>query len=122
MNKTISVSIPFSLDNKNAIAMTENLQDTVRLHIRMLFLTNPGERIRDRKFGIGIRNYLFENQTHTLSEDIKYNINDQFKKYLPYVNINDVEVMTTDQENELYIKFSYSVSFLNVTEEYIFSV
>lgn len=123
MNKAYGVSLPLSLDNKNSIAMTENLKDLVRQQVKMLFLTNPGERIRDSKFGIGIRNYLFENYNEGLSDDIKYNINEQFRKYLPYVNINDVEIVSPPEiPEELYIKFSYSVSFLNLTEEYIFLV
>ena len=123
MNKAYGVSLPLSLDNKNSIAMIDSLKDLVRQQIKMLFLTNPGERIKDSKFGIGIRNYLFENYNDELSDEIKFKINEQFRKYLPYVNINNVEVVSPNNTaEELYINFSYSVSFLNLTEEYIFLV
>jgi phage baseplate assembly protein W len=122
MNNVYGVSVPFMLDNKNGFAMTETLQDMVRQQIKMLFLTNPGERIRDIKFGIGIRKYLFENKNPILSSDIKAKINEQIKKYLSYVNINDIQIIMPDDTEEMYVKFSYNVDFLNLQEEYIFLV
>ncbi len=62
----------------------------VRQNFKNLLLTNPGERVMDIDFGVGIYRYLFEpNNSNTYSK-ISGNIKEQVQKYLPYIEIEDI--------------------------------
>ena len=58
----VAVKFPLQIDDETAnfIAFgTEELEQVVRQNIKMVLLTNPGERIFDDNFGVGLRKYLF---------------------------------------------------------------
>ena len=84
----------------------------------MVILTAPGERIMFPEFGVGVRNFLFEQSTPSLNAGVRQRIEQQVKKYLPYIQIlelsvNNPEVQfaqpgTTDNTTML-IKIKYSV-------------
>jgi phage baseplate assembly protein W len=53
-------------------------------------LTNPGERMMDPTFGVGITTFLFEIDNPILYEDITSKIREQVNKYLSYIEVQDV--------------------------------
>jgi phage baseplate assembly protein W len=57
----------------------------------MLVLTAPGERIMIPEFGVGLRNYLFENITTEVFYDIRQEIIAQVQTYFPFIIINSVD-------------------------------
>ena len=50
----------------------------------------------DIHFGVGIRNYLFENDGQLLYSDITSKIEEQVKKYLPFIVIIDISFVTPE--------------------------
>ena len=60
-------------------------------NLKMLVLTNPGERMMDPSFGCGVRAFLFEPNAQTTYDDINETIKLQVAKYLPYISIDRVE-------------------------------
>lgn len=122
MNKTIfSPKLPLETDiNENFVYNTDILT-AVKQNIRMLILTNPGEKISDPEFGVGISRYLFNPQNgivpnnFSLDEpselqdipgDITYKITNQAKKYIPDISIE--EIVVTDEENKINILIKYN--------------
>ena len=103
----------------------ENLQDLISVttqNLKMILLTAPGERIMDPEFGVGIRNYLFEQNDITTYASIRSNVNRQVKKYLPFVDIEEVKFNTEDtdstiQSNRVNITIRFYIRPLNVGEE-----
>ena len=113
--------IPSSVDG--FYALTQNLRENTKQSLKMLVLTSPGERIMDTLFGVGAREYLFENLTDGLYRTFKARLNDQVARYLPIVDI--IEVRFVDKEKNivtsvtmeshiLAIQIKYSITNLNI--------
>ena len=113
--------IPSSVDG--FYALTQNLRENTKQSLKMLVLTSPGERIMDPLFGVGAREYLFENLTDGLYRTFKARLNDQVARYLPIVDIIEVRFVdrnkniVTDiamESHTLAIQIKYSITNLNI--------
>lgn len=63
-----------------------------------LLLTNKGERVMQPEFGTGLKDLLFEQMDDVLFEDrVKTTILDSVSFWLPYINIDSIEVELTDE-------------------------
>ena len=78
-----------------------------RQNLKMIILTSPGERIMHPKFGVGLRRYLFMNNTQRTLSDISRRISRQVKTYLPSVNIISIKFFS---ENGDEIRSSFESS------------
>jgi phage baseplate assembly protein W len=87
-----SPRVPLALDSLNGFALTQTIQEVAKQNLKMLVLTNPGERVMIPAFGVGIRRMLFEQQTPALFGLINERVISQAKTFLPYININNVRV------------------------------
>lgn len=118
MNNTIGPSLPLSIDKKNGFLMIDNYVDEIKQNLRILFLTNPGERVWNPGFGLGIRNLLFENPATNVEEIIQTRIRQQVKFYFPFIVINDIGIFSSpDVENLLYVRFDYFIQPLNLQDQ-----
>ena len=60
LNKNVTIGVAFPLDENNMFSGTETMQDQIKANLINLLLTEPGERINLPKYGVGLRNLLFE--------------------------------------------------------------
>jgi len=87
----ISPKLPVVPDENDGFKLTKTYREVVVQNFMNVMLTSPGERVMDPEFGVGLRKYLFEpNESNTYSE-IEARIHSQTKKYLPFVQILNVE-------------------------------
>mgnify|MGYP003138942181 FL=1 len=86
----LSPKLPLEIDQIDGYALTKNFKQVAAQNLKMLILTNPGERIMIPEFGVGIKTYLFENATQTTFDTIEENIRQQARVYLPYIIIDRV--------------------------------
>ena len=98
---------PYSLVNDYATLMRQNL--------KMLLLTAPGERMMIPSYGVGLRNFLFENRGPNVKNDIRAKIKEQVKIYLPFIKILRIAFFDTE-ENTLSLQVSYVVESLNLKD------
>jgi phage baseplate assembly protein W len=64
MAEGLSIALPLSLDEKDGPYKSNmTLDEVAQQNIKMIVLTSPGERVMEPDFGVGIRNYLFEQET-----------------------------------------------------------
>jgi|TARA_R110000822_G_scaffold49976_12_gene131025 phage baseplate assembly protein W len=108
----IAPKLPITLDKEDGIALIKNYNDLVTQNLKMLVLTAPGEKMMDPDFGVGARNYLFEQMTQATFEDFKSKLLEQQQRYLPYLTIRDVQFASSltnpnMNENLLGIKITY---------------
>ena len=92
----LSPKLPLSIDEVDGYATTKNFKQVAQQNLKMIVLTAPGERVMIPGFGVGIRNYLFENATLTTFETIRQKIKQQVSIYAPYISINSINF---SQEN-----------------------
>jgi len=113
-----SPKLPLTLDPDDGYTLTKTLKEVVKQNFKMLVLTNPGERIMDPKFGVGILAYQFENNSLATHGQIDARIREQVSRYLPYISIEEVEFnspLTNPNagDNFLGIAIRYSIKKLN---------
>jgi len=67
-------------------------EDNVRESLRLILLTEPGERLMREEFGCGLRRYLFEPNTVTTRALIREQIKQAIARWEPRVRVDDVSV------------------------------
>jgi len=74
----ISVKLPLIYDPSDGpYKLNKRMKEVVRQNFKNLVLTAPGERVMDPNFGVGLRNYLFEQISETLFTKISARIRTQ---------------------------------------------
>lgn len=87
MARGISPSLPLRLHPSDGFKMNKNYIESVSQNVKMLILTAPGERIMYPNFGVGLRNYLFENEMPETYFEIEDKINEQLSIWMPFVEL-----------------------------------
>ena len=94
----ISPKLPLYIDPVDGIALNKTLKQMTRQNLKMIILTSPGERIMYPKFGVGLRRYLFMNNTQSTLSDINRKIEEQVRTYLPNVRIRSIKFLSENGE------------------------
>ena len=100
---------PFLFNDSKGFLDTSSIKEIIHFHLTNLFMTNPGERISDEEYGIGIKRYLFENGVDSILGEIEDEIIDQIGRYLPYIELNAVDVGFREEQNSLSISLAYKI-------------
>lgn len=91
--------LPLALDDITYIKNIDTLRELVRQNLKILVLTNQGEKTFDSDFGVGIRKLLFQNESRQLVSDIESVIISQTARYMPYLQEIDLDIDFSDSEN-----------------------
>jgi phage baseplate assembly protein W len=73
----------------------------VRESIRLILLTEPGERLMREEFGSGLRQLLFEPNTVTTRTLIRQRISQAIKRWEPRVTLEEVDVQPDPDNSRL---------------------
>ncbi len=93
MSEGLGVKLPLFIDSVDgAYALSKDMEELAQQNLKTIILTSPGERIMTPDFGVGIRDYLFEQNTPGIQEAIRVAIQQQVAKYAPYIVIEDLVV------------------------------
>lgn len=108
----LSVKIPLQRDKTDGYKLNKTYQEMIKQNFKNLVLTIPGERMMDPLFGVGLRKYLFEQNSPMLREEISSNMHAQVKKYMPFIVIDDIDFGGPDEEiaNMLLVRIQYSIT------------
>jgi phage baseplate assembly protein W len=80
-------------------------EDNVRESVRVILLTEPGERLMREEFGCGLKRFLFEPNTSTTRELIRERIIQAITRWEPRVTLQDV-IVAADDENSRLVEIS----------------
>jgi uncharacterized protein len=89
----IAVKLPLYIDSRDgAYALTKTIRENIKQNLKNLILTAPGERAMDPNFGVGIRNYLFENSllVDITKSRLETKISNQIETYMPFLEILEI--------------------------------
>tara|TARA_Y100000593_G_C4317828_1_gene341901 strand:+ start:4146 stop:4517 length:372 start_codon:yes stop_codon:yes gene_type:complete len=107
---------PLQQGDRTLFENTETTKRVILFHLKNLLLTSPGEKISDPNYGIGIRRYLFEPISSSLLNNVAKDIELGIKRYLSYINIDNIKVSSPDDSNKLVIKVAFSIPDANIFE------
>ena len=120
---SLSVKLPITRNTSDGFTMIKDFQTLVRQNFKMLILTAPGERVMEPQFGVGIRNYLFENFNNSTFIEIESAIKSQAAIYLPVINVSEVSFDTSNPDaNVLGIRIIYSLPDVGITDLLEFTI
>jgi len=109
-NKKYAPRIPFQVDDQNNIKSIEAVLENCTQLLKMIVLTNPGEKLMDPAFGAGIRKLLFENQAQLMDENLEQRLTSLIKgQASTYASDLIVGKITVSIENNtLYLSIPYN--------------
>jgi len=76
-------------------------------------LTAPGERMMDPVFGVGLRNFLFEQNITSVRASIQEKIQNQINIYMPFLKVNKINILALDESNTVKVSIAYTIPGLN---------
>ena len=110
--------------SESGFKQIDTLRDNIKQNLKMLVLTNPGERVMDPNFGVGVSRYLFEMiEDNSVYADIDSRIREQVSLSLPYVSIQKVEFLSEIRNrNKINLKITYSVPRISLNDQLVTEV
>jgi phage baseplate assembly protein W len=96
-----SAALPLIEDSNDGFRLLQTLQQVALQNVKMILFTEPGERIWDLNFGVGIKRYLFEQNTPSRRNELKLRISNQISTYLPYINIIKLDINAISENDEI---------------------
>ena len=90
MSSGLTPKLPLTIGNIDNYVLITTYVDLVKQNFKNLMLTNPGERIMNADFGVGLSRFLFSPNTMVSHGKISGKIKEQASKYLPYINVENI--------------------------------
>tara|TARA_R100000808_G_C2049889_1_gene85895 strand:- start:67 stop:444 length:378 start_codon:yes stop_codon:yes gene_type:complete len=110
----LAVELPLSRNSLDGFKLIKNFKKLAHQNLKMLILTNPGERMMTPDFGVGLRRYIFRAKSPSVAIEIKSKIQEQISRYIPAVTLKDVSVEGLDTpDNKIFVKVIYFIPALN---------
>jgi phage baseplate assembly protein W len=94
-----SARLPLTLDPREGYAALTTIKDVALQNLKMILYTEPGERVWDINFGVGLKKYLFEQSTSTTFSNLEKRIVQQVSTYAPYINIIRLSIYAVNENN-----------------------
>lgn len=106
----IGISLPLNHTSEGFFKKTKTTLDQTRYNIRNLLLTIKGERLGNPSFGSDLYRILFEPNDGSIAEKIEEAIRSSMSEYLSYVNIESINVSTSDEfTNAVDVKLKFTL-------------
>lgn len=118
----ISVKLPLAYSKEDGpYALNKNLGQVIKQNFKNLVLTSPGERPMVPDFGCGLRRLLFEPISGPIRSRVVTAIQTQVNKYLPFINIEKISFITSDDNpnlgmNEAMVSIKYNVGSVDTSD------
>ena len=98
----LAAKLPLTITSaKEAYNLLQTIEQVAAQNIKMIVFTNPGERVMDADFGVGIKRFLFKQNVIQTHDALRSRIQNQINKYLPYVKIERLLIDSPQTNPEL---------------------
>ena len=116
----ISPALPLDYDYLDGpYRLTKTIKEAISQNFKHLILTNPGEKMMDPDFGVGIKQYLFELDNGGIQQEIRERVYQQAGKYLSSIQVLDirfsggsnqeVDQLTIADSNAMYMQILFKI-------------
>jgi len=107
----INIDFPFrDSDNGFYFKMNKTDKDAIRADLLHLLLTNKGERLYSPDFGSDLKKYIFEPNDSITQAQIRDNLNETIKIYIPNLIVNDISFRNDTIEESIIVELKYTVT------------
>ena len=105
LDKNVAIGVVFPFSAIAVFHSSYTTQDQAKSNLINVLLTEPGERVYEPTFGVGLKSQLFEQNVD--KETLKSRINDQINFYVPEIELIDTHIALLPDNHTLYIKLTY---------------
>jgi phage baseplate assembly protein W len=119
---SIGIKLPITYNTGDGFTMIKTIKQMVKQNLKMLILTNPGERVMEPNFGVGIMQYLFSNYSDGVGGQIKNKIEEQVRLYLPVVKIGNIQFEESPDTNSIRVILTYQIPDIAVNDLLEFTI
>ena len=88
----MAIEWPIYRRGDTGLGLLDTYESIATQNLIVLLMTNPGERIMDMGFGVGIKRFLFRQNVRETHDVLKNRIREQVGKYLPYIKIINLDI------------------------------
>jgi phage baseplate assembly protein W len=108
----INIAFPFrQSDRGDFVKLNASDKQAIKADLMHLILTRRGERLYLPDFGTDLLRYIFEQNDSATHNEIKIHLNDVIKKYLPNLQVNEVDVQISENsEYRAVVRIDYTVT------------
>jgi|TARA_Y100001963_G_scaffold158194_1_gene256997 phage baseplate assembly protein W len=114
INKNIKVGVALPLNEVNMFKGTDTIKEQAKTNLINVLLTEPGERVYEPTYGVGIKQMLFEQSPN--ENNLNEKINQQVNIHIPEITIVDTKVNFNEDEHILYVALTYMFNLDNAKD------
>jgi len=103
----VGVAFPFGLED-NRIGLTQELE-SIEQSIKIILGTGKGERVMRPEFGCGLQQLAFSPVNDSTASLAIFHIKESLRQWEPRIEVEKVDVSTTEKRNCLEIAIEYRV-------------
>ena len=105
---SVGIDFPFArVPNQDGyFKTTKTTVESIKNNIKLLLQTEQGERVFQPTLGMNLKRLLFEQITEDTTIEIENNIVDTFERWLPFVDLRDIQINTDNNQVNINITFS----------------
>lgn len=108
----LGIALPFGSGQSN-FKLNYTTLDQARTNIINLLLTHKGERFMQPEFGTNLRRFLFRQNTQNLEDDMREDLLEAIKFWLPYVKVESIDIdrsVKNIEEYTVHVAITFSVT------------
>tara|TARA_R110002020_G_scaffold93344_2_gene225225 strand:- start:5774 stop:6139 length:366 start_codon:yes stop_codon:yes gene_type:complete len=113
---SIGIKLPLTYNSADGFTMIKTIRQMIKQNFKMLILTNPGERVMEPQFGVGLSQYLFANYSEGIPSIIEERIRKQASMYLPVVSVDSIDFQSFPDTNSLKIIIKYIIPSIGIND------
>ena len=112
----IGLSLPFVKSDgiEGWFKSTETTLDAVKQNLKLLMMTEKGERLMQPNVGLNLRSYLFQQIDKNTIDSVKADLTASFERLLPFIMIKNIQIDVTQLDsigkNTMNIRVDFSLS------------
>ncbi len=113
---SFGVKLPITRDSADGYTTLKSVKRTLNQNLKMLILTNPGEKVMDVNYGVGINTFLFSTRPSQLKSQVEQKIREQVSTYLPVITIESIDFVEQLDRNTMAMSITYRIPDLNTND------
>ena len=108
---SVGIDFPFGRvgNGDGYFKTTKTTIDSIKNNIKLLLKTHQGERVFQPSLGMNLRSLLFEQITEDTTIQIENNIVDVFGRWLPFVELRNIQINSRDDVNQVDINIDFNI-------------
>lgn len=114
---SVGVGVSLPLNGKSVFKTTFTTREAIKNNLINYFLTNNGDRPLNPEFGGNLRRFIFEQINQGNLEFLQEDLQSQISTFFPSIVVNNLDVLSYPDNNQIEVQILYSISGTNSTDE-----